>query len=164
MVLNVIGFNLIWFGLVYWGNMFIPLAVLALTLHLRFLSTNKNEVKLIFAITIIGIIVDSLLKLTGVFMFYESVQIPFWLITLWACFAATICHSLSFLNSSKTRQLLIGGALSPLSYIAGEKLDAVEFGQSMLDTYMILAVIWAVLFLLFFKLKSFLVDAEVKHA
>ena len=164
MLINLIGFNVSWFGLVYWGNNFIPFAFILLLAHLFFQSKNYKELLLILLVSVIGIGVDSLLQQLNIFIFIEKAHIPFWLMMLWASFAATICHSLQFLASSKVLQLVIGGLISPLSYIAGNKLSAVDFGYSMLITYTLLALVWGTLFILFFYLKSKIITQEVNHA
>lgn len=163
MLINLIGFNLVWFGLVYWGNFFIPLSLLLLITHIFFIAQSSRELQLILVITFIGIFVDSLLVNFNVFSFANNGHMPFWLMVLWACFAATLCHSLRFLTNRIVLQLLVGGLLAPLSYIAGYKLQAVDFGQSIISTYLLLSAIWAVLFVLFFYLKDKLVNVEVRH-
>jgi len=162
-LINIIGFNFVWFGLVYWGNTFIPISLFILAAHLYFKAKGFGELKLIAAITVTGILVDSLLQYFTVFIFVDSSHIPFWLVMLWACFGATLCHSLRFLAGSKLLQLLVGGLLSPLSYIAGYKFKAVDFSLSLYTTYGILAAIWALLFVLFFFLQARLVKTEVNH-
>lgn len=157
MLINIIGFNAVWFGLVVWGNVFIPVALLLLGLHLYRISTFDNEPTLILFVTFIGCLVDSLLQVKGVFIFASSTHIPWWLIALWACFAATICHSLSFLSDAKWLQILVGGTMAPLSYVAGEKFNSVQFGESLIITCLVLSVIWAGLFLLFFHIKNNLI-------
>lgn len=160
---NLVGFNLAWFGLVYWGNNFIPLCLLLLVAHFIFIAKSQNEIPLILAITFIGISVDSVLVHFNVFIFVNGGHIPFWLMMLWACFATTISHSLRFLSTSKVLQFFVGGIFAPLSYIAGYKFQAVEFGQSMASTYLLLSVIWAGLFILFFYLKGKFIKAEVSY-
>lgn len=157
LIFNAVGFNLAWFGLVYWGNAFIPISLLLLLAHFYFNSQVKGELLLMVIITFFGILVDSLLQQFTFFIFAEHSHLPFWLITLWACFSATICHSLHFLAGSKVLQLLVGGLFAPLSYIAGQKMAAVEFGQSLLLTYVTLSLLWGLLFVLFFMLKNRLV-------
>jgi hypothetical protein len=154
MLFNLIGFNLSWFGLVLLGQVFIPFALFWLGLHLYFCKKPLAEFKLILSITIIGTLVDSTLLFLDVLQFNDRVVIPFWLITLWAVFAATIAHSLKFLANSKILQFTVGFIFPPLSYIGGASLSAVEFGYSLLVTYFILASIWGVLMLLFFLLKG----------
>ncbi|MEW6998077.1 DUF2878 domain-containing protein [Colwelliaceae bacterium BS250] len=164
MIINIIGFNISWFGLVYWGNSFIPIALVLLIAHILFLSIKPNEVLLILVITFIGIGVDSFLQYFNVLIFVDVNHIPFWLMCLWACFAATICHSLRLLESSKLMQVIVGAVFAPLSYIAGYKFGVVDFGYSLFFSYLILSLIWAVLFILFFYLMSRLVKVEVSYA
>jgi len=164
MLINLIGFNVSWFGLVYWGNNFIPVAFLLLLAHLFFQSKNYKELFLILVVSIIGISVDSLLQQLTFFIFFEPSHIPFWLMMLWASFAATICHSLNFLASSKMLQLVVGGLISPLSYIAGYKFMVVDFGYSMFITYIFLALVWGGLFILFYCLKGKIMKGEVSYA
>jgi hypothetical protein len=160
---NLVGFNLVWFGLVYWGNSFIPFSLLLLSAHLYFIAKVRSELLLIVSITIIGVFIDSLLQYFTVFIFTNSSHIPFWLVVLWACFGTTICHSLRFLAGSKILQLLVGAIFAPLSYIAGYQFQVVDFGQSLITTYLLLSVIWGVLFVLFFVLQAKLVNVEVNH-
>jgi len=89
---------------------------------------------------------------------------PLWLITLWFCFASTICHSLKFLQKSKLFQVLVGGLLAPVSYLAGNEMNAVSFGLSVTNTFVILSVLWGVLMLIFFALKSQLIQEEARYA
>lgn len=162
-VFNLLGFDLAWFGLVYWGNTFIPISLLLLVAHFYFIAKVRGELLLIVVITVIGISVDSLLLKLGVFVFTNDSHIPYWLMMLWVCFSSTICHSLRFLAGSKILQLAVGALFAPLSYIAGHKFEVVEFGQSLTSTYLLLGLIWAVLFVLFFVLKDRLVKSEVSH-
>lgn len=163
MLFNLIGFNISWFGLVLLGKSFIPFVLFWIGLHLYFCKKPTAEFKLIISITIIGILVDSILLFSDVLLFDERLIIPLWLITLWAAFAATITHSLTFLAHSKILQCVIGFIFAPLSYIGGASLSAVEFGYSPLVTYFVLAFIWAGLMVLFFTIKEKFYFQEVCH-
>lgn len=163
MILNIIGFNVTWFGLVLWGNSFIPIALLFLIIHIFFISKVNNELLLIASITIVGILCDTFLQSFQLFTFENNHHIPFWLMTLWACFAATICHSLEVLSSSKLYQVVVGGLFAPLSYLAGYRLNVIDFSQSILVTYVVLSVVWAGLFLLFFYLKAKFTQEEGRY-
>ncbi|RBW47360.1 DUF2878 domain-containing protein [Psychromonas sp. B3M02] len=164
MIINMLGFNLAWFGLVYFGNIFIPVALVMLLHHFILQSKLTNEVRLVLLVTVIGASVDSFLHFIHFFDFPDSALIPFWLIVLWACFASTLCHSLSFLNKSKVSQVLVGGGFAPLSYLAGTNFNAVEFSYSWTVSYLTLAVIWGSLFLLFYYLKSIILNKEIQYA
>lgn len=163
--INVIGFDIAWFGLVYWGNFFIPVALLMLGLHFYFVSKTKaKEFYLICTVTAIGVAVDSVLQYSGVIVFPEGQMMPLWLITLWLCFASTLCHSLKFLQGSKCFQGLVGVVLAPVSYLAGSEMHAVSFGLTVTNTFIILSMVWGLLMILFFSLKSFLIHEDLPYA
>ncbi|WP_111978180.1 DUF2878 domain-containing protein [Algibacillus agarilyticus] len=155
MILNIIGFQICWFGLLYWENAFIPIAMVLVAFHLIFYAKKYSEWLLILSVTLLGILVDSALYYFEFYIFNnESRYIPIWLGVMWACFACTLCHSLSFLKSSKYLQVGIGGGLAPFSYIAASQFDAVTLGYELVIMYGVLAVIWSVLFLLFYYLSA----------
>ena len=161
MLINIIGFNLSWFGLVLLGNDFIPVTLCWLIYHVYQGQSSGNkqwrtEIVLISFVTATGILVDSVLTLSGIFQFPEHHIIPLWLVMLWASFAATIAHSLQFLAKSKRLQLLIGFVFPPLSYLAGASFLAVELPYGPNITYFVLAPIWSILMLLFFQSLSFI--------
>ncbi|GAA6170973.1 hypothetical protein NBRC116592_06430 [Colwellia sp. KU-HH00111] len=156
---NIIGFNITWFGLVYFGNNFIAVAIAFLLIHTLFFIQNPRELALLLSVSIIGIGVDTLLQHLAVFIFNQSAFIPLWLMVLWPCFATTLSHSLRFLGKSIWFQYLAGLA-APLSYIAGHQLGVVNFGYSITMTYCILAIIWCLLFMVFFQLQSALFNNE----
>ena len=101
MLINMMGFNVAWFGLIYLGNSFVPVALLMLLAHFKWLSKSKNEITLVLVVSLIGISVDSLFQLTNVFIFPNNHHIPVWLVFIWLGFATTISHSLSFLAAYK---------------------------------------------------------------
>jgi hypothetical protein len=163
MLINIIGFNLSWFGLVYWGNIFTPIALMYFASHLLNIANLKSETLLILIIVAIGISVDSFLHWYNFFIFPNSNHFPFWLMVLWLCFSTTISHSLRFLAASKSLQIVAGGIFAPLSYLAAVKLNAVELGQSVVQTYVVLSVIWALLFIVFFYFKSIFFRTKASH-
>lgn len=156
MYVNLVAFNLIWFGLVYWGNQFTLVAILALIIHLTFYCKGRHEWQLILFVSAIGILVDSILSLSGFYIFDSQYLIPFWLVLLWLCFSATLLHSLHFLSYSRILQALIGLFIAPLSYIAGQKMGAVQFSNSLLISYLVIGFIWACLLLCFYQIYGLL--------
>jgi hypothetical protein len=152
-IINLVGFNLTWLGLILFGNNFIPIALVILMLHLYY-QAEKNELKLIFIVVAIGVLLDSTLLYSGIFIFPSTQHIPLWLIVLWCCFAATIRHSLGFLSQSKILQLLAGGVVAPLSYLAGAKFSAVYLTSSLGISYLLLACIWGPLMVLIFLIND----------
>ena len=160
--MNIIGFNISWFGLVFLGNSFIPIAALFLCFHFYFEIKNKREFLYLLIVCSIGILLDSLLQYLNFFVFQEADHIPFWLMILWACFATTLCHSFKFIGSSLWLQFA-AGFVAPFSYFAGSKFSAVQFSNSLLFTYGVLTTLWILFFVVFFKLKSIYVDKENSH-
>jgi hypothetical protein len=159
-LINIISFNLAWIGLVYFGNSFIPIATLFLIIHFVFLSNDRNEIRFSVFVCFIGIAIDSSLKFYNIFIFQGSLYIPVWLVFLWVCFSTTLCHSLRFLEKSIWIQIA-AGLIAPFSYIAGNKLGAVDFGESTFIIYIILALIWSTLFVLFFYLKRLIINPDI---
>lgn len=164
LIINLVGFDIAWFGLIYWGNFFVPIAVLMLCLHFYFISLSKtSEFCFICIISFIGILTDLTLQFLGIFIFPSGELMPYWLITLWFCFASTICHSLKFLQNSALLQVLMGALIAPFSYLAASKLQAVSFGLPLVNTLVILSLIWGLLMVTFFSLKSCLIKEEIYY-
>lgn len=161
-IVNFIGFNLVWFGLVYWGDTFIPIAAAFFGGHIYYAwKSGSSEIKLIFTVAAIGIVVDSILQTTGVFIFPENSYLPFWLVALWLCFATTLSHSLKYLSKSRGLQGVVGMLFAPMSYLVGHKLNAVNFGMTVFETYALLSIIWGILMVVFFYIKTSLIKIEV---
>jgi hypothetical protein len=162
-LLNIIGFNISWFGLILFEERFIPIVLLWLGLHFYLCQQRVAECKLILLVTIIGIVTDSSLLFFGVFQFENQLVVPFWLMMIWVAFAATIAHSLHFLERSKILQLAVGFIFPPLSYIAGASLTVMTFGFELVTTYLILAIVWSILMVLFFHFKKVFYFQESNH-
>lgn len=153
-VLNALGFNACWLGLVVFGDRFIAIAIVWIALHLMMTANKRAELLFLLTVAALGITIDICLTLVQFFTFSApSLIIPNWLIALWFCFAATLNVSLSFLNNSLIRQLLVGGLIAPLSYLAGAKLGAVELNLGSTFSYLVLATVWALLMPLFYALQ-----------
>jgi hypothetical protein len=152
-IANLVGFNLIWLGLMLFENYFIPFALILLMLHLRY-QAEKNELRLIFLVATIGVLLDSALLSSGFFIFPNNQQIPLWLVTLWVCFAATIRHSLGFLASSTILQFVVGALFAPLSYLAATKFSVVSLTPSLGLSYLLLACLWGPLMVLIYFINA----------
>lgn len=147
MLLNAVLFNFAWIGLILLGNTFIPLVVAWLICHIYMSDNGRQEFEYMLIVGATGVSLDSALTLLGVFSFQQSILIiPFWLITLWFAFAATLQHSLQLFTKSKLAQRIAGAIMVPFSYFAGHRLGAVEFGYSAAITFLVLSVIWFYLF------------------
>lgn len=124
-----------------------------------------------FSCALSGVLIDSLLAMMGVYIFSDSGQflpVPLWLVMLWLVFAATVRHSLRYLQDKYWLAAALGAVGGPLSYLGGMKLGAVDFGYSLVAVLVILSLIWAclmpVIFLMNHCVEALLrqrVDAKV---
>ncbi len=88
-------------------------AILILML-LNLWHPNKDEAwKSLFGIVFTGILIDSILSLSGIFNFenqFAWFPIPLWLVLLWLAFAMTLPYGFAFISkfaSFRRRQLLV---------------------------------------------------------
>lgn len=139
---QLIVFQLLWFVAVLGKNDWVILGILILSLHF-ILSPQRRSDWRVIPIALLGISVDSLFTISGLFAF-ES--FPIWLGVLWIGFVLSLGHSLAWMRRLPYWMVaLIGAVTGTLSYIAGWKLQAVEFPQGYLLTSGVLAIAWAVM-------------------
>lgn len=147
-VANAVLFQLGWLACVLGGNsLWLLLALAALVIHLRWISSWAAEGRLILCVVIVGTAVDSVLRYLDVFRFADaSPLIPLWLMLLWALLATTLRHCLAW--SARPWWLASGlGALGgALSYYAGGRLAGVQFPYGDIPTLILIGLLWAVLF------------------
>lgn len=158
-MVNLILFNVMWLGLVLIGDFFIPIAIGWLVIHVYVQEQQSKEIFLLLSIAVVGVLVDSVLTQVAFFVFEEHILIPVWLVVLWFCFAATVNHSLSFLNRNKWFQAL-AGIFAPLSYMAGARFEKVELPYGWIYSYIALSAIWIVLMLLFYVIRNRIFEQE----
>lgn len=147
MWLHYLFFNLIWLALVILGDGAIPLAVIWLVVYLKQVQFSKADFLAVFIISGLGIAMDSLLTLATIFNFENSAFIPLWLATLWLCFVAMLLRIPLLIKQSVFLQIAISMVFPPLSYFVGAQLSAVNFGWPVLDTLLLLALIWSIFFI-----------------
>jgi hypothetical protein len=159
---NALAFNLLWLSCVVGQNPYMWLAAPLLFAYLWFLvSNNMISLSSLLVPAAIGIGVDIILTLAGVFKFQEAFFIiPVWLVVLWLGFAATLSQSLSIFGKKKWLAACAGAVSFPLNYGVGEKLGAVVFGETYLTSMIILAVLWAVLLPLCFYISEGVVQPK----
>ncbi|TNF98453.1 MAG: DUF2878 domain-containing protein [Gammaproteobacteria bacterium] len=101
--------------------------------HLWCATSVENEIKLIGAAVMIGVLWDSLLVWQG-WLTYPSGMVlpyaaPYWIVVMWALFATTLNVSLRWLKGRWIIAIVFGAIGGPLAYYAGQRLGAVEFIQ-----------------------------------
>ncbi|WJG09606.1 DUF2878 domain-containing protein [Aliiglaciecola sp. LCG003] len=146
MLINSILFNAAWLGCILLGNNFSYLVLLWAAVHLFYSASLKSELFLLSAVTVLGVIIDTVFMHLGVFQFDNAVNIiPFWLAMIWLAFAMTVNGYLKPMQEYKILQYLVGAIFPPLSYFAGMKFGVVSFGYSSEQTLLILSITWACL-------------------
>jgi len=139
-LLNFVAFQCCWFANVIGAASGFPwlgplVTVLWLAVHLASLRSASGagnvaaEMRVLLAAIAIGWTADSALALAGFISFPEVAQLggpsPVWMVALWACFAATFRHSLSWMRGRWLIAVVLGAVGGPLAYVGGEKLGAI---------------------------------------
>ena len=151
---NYIGLQVGWLACV-WGAAndmfwFGPLLVsLHLGIHLFWSDSRRREVIFISVVTLFGLMVDSLQKVTGLVEYNADFPTlpwlaPIWIIAMWSLFATSLNTSLKWLNRSYALAALLGIIFGPLNYRAGVALGAASFPLQDWITFGSLAVIWGI--------------------
>jgi len=150
-LLNFAAFQLGWFACVLgaangqpWVGL--PVVGLAIALHLLLAERPALEARLILVAMATGLVADSLLASSG-WLRYASpapaaALAPYWILAMWALFATTLNVSMKWLKGNPGLAALLGAACGPLSYMAGQRLGALEFVDFQAGT-LALAVTWA---------------------
>ena len=154
---NAIWFQSTWFSAVFGQNDLLPLTIALVVLHFLITENVVSEIRHAFLIGGIGIGVDSVLSICGVFNFNNDVLLPLWMCTLWIAFSTTITRSLSFLSYRPILAIILGALIVPLNYGVGERVGAVEFGLDTKYTFLTLSIIWAVLLPSLYRISSYMV-------
>lgn len=156
---NLILFNLMWLGLVLGRESLLFITVPFVIIYVcLLLGSGRIRVYMLLIPATIGITVDSVLTLAGIFSFANAgLLIPLWLIMLWLAFSTTLTQSLSFLSKNWLFAAIAGGIAFPFNYAVGERLGAVTFGESYLFTLFVIGIVWLVFlpFLFFITHEAF---------
>jgi hypothetical protein len=147
-IANAVLFQLGWLACVLGGNsLWLLLALAALVIHLRWISSWAAEGRLILCVVIVGTAVDSVLRYLDVFRFEDaSPLIPLWLMLLWALLATTLRHCLAWSTRPWWLASALGAVGGALSYYAGGRLAGVQFPYGEAATLIVIGLLWAGLF------------------
>lgn len=147
-IANAVLFQLGWLACVLGGNsLWLLLALAALVIHLRWISSWAAEGRLILSVVIVGTAVDSVLRYLDVFRFADaSPLIPLWLMLLWALLATTLRHCLAWSARPWWLASGLGAVGGALSYYAGGRLAGVQFPYGDIPTLILIGLLWAGLF------------------
>ena len=150
-IFNIIGFQTGWWACVLGtknGFPYLGPLVMLIFLFIHFARLKNRNKELFFAVLVgfIGTVVDTVLLQTKLIEYqgvYTDNIAPLWITAMWIGFAATINHSLAWLNNKWIMSFALGAIFGPLSYYTGIKFEALHFEISVL-TISILALLWGV--------------------
>jgi hypothetical protein len=148
--INALGFQMGWWACVAGVGLGLEIPALLfcsvlICAHLFFSPLRSTEIKLALTACLAGVVIDSALQYASVINFYGwalSPLSPFWLWMLWVLFALTLNASLAFLKQAPLiLSAMAGLVFGPLTYIAGAKLGAAFFDNT-LTHVAILGLTW----------------------
>jgi len=153
-IINVVLYQIGWFSCVIGavrgysvtGSL---LALLMMLIHLSLANSRKSELKLMFCVCLLGVMIDSIQQALGVFSFKIEpdwpLWLPLWVFVIWAQFATLFRYALYWLTGRYLLAAAFGLAGGPLAYWGGVRLGAAEFGGNLLYSLVTLALVWALL-------------------
>jgi hypothetical protein len=125
----------------------VALAIVLVTVHVLRVARPLDELKLMASMVLIGGIWESVLVLSGLLVYpYGTVfhgLAPYWILALWALFAAQFNVTYGWLKPRMKIAALLGAVAGPLSFRAGVALGAVQFAKPW-PAALALAAGWAV--------------------
>jgi hypothetical protein len=151
-IINIVAFQLSWWGcilgadkgLTYLGPV---MMIIFLIVHYFLFVTDIRELYLVAIFGVIGTFIDSLMFLSGSFIYSGSYTpdifvAPLWITAMWAGFSATVNHSMSWLKGKWLLMVVAGIVFGPVAYFTGEKFGAIEFHLSSLSSAIVIAIVW----------------------
>ena len=165
-IINVIGFYICWWSCIlgpskemsYLGPI---VTLIFLFVHFYLFVSDIKEFYLILIIGVIGTVVDSLLFLSGFFVYAGSYidglsVAPLWITAMWVAFAATVNHSMSLFKGRWVLMVLSGVVFGPAAYYTGQKFEAINFQLSIFESVIILGIVWGIAMPLLFIINNYL--------
>ncbi|WP_290704346.1 DUF2878 domain-containing protein [Amphritea sp.] len=143
---NLGGGQLCWWCAILLADSSLMILAALIILHLLFHRHPAHETAVLLSCGLTGFAVDLLLTATGVFRFGISAFPPLWLLFLWFCFSATLRQSMTYFHGRWVLAAICGGIFGSLTYIAAGNFGAVVFGLPLLQTFLLLMLVWMVLF------------------
>ena len=150
-LLNFVAFQIGWFACVLSAANGLPLlglvvVSLVVVLHVQFSEWRSHELILVCLAVVMGLVFDSLLVISGWLQYPSGVLLPgiapYWILAMWALFATTLNVSMSWMKGKAFLASVLGAVFGPLSYMAGQRLGAIEF-VNFQSAIIALAIIWA---------------------
>lgn len=143
LIINIAAFNGLWLLLVTQRSPIATGIALAwIALHFA-LFARPGEPRRVASVMLAGVIIDGALTKAGVYVFSPVVPwLPAWLFMLWAAFATTLEHSLSWSLKVPAIAAVLGAVAGPFSYFMGAQLGAVALPMGLWLTLPIIGCVW----------------------
>ena len=110
-------------------------------------------------VAMVGISVDVMLTLAGIFDFDSATIVPLWLIVLWWVFAAALYRSFAKIGQSMWLAAVLGGIAVPFNYLVGAGLGAVSLPLGEIQSVAVLVAIWIGLLPLLYRVSHRMASA-----
>lgn len=145
-LVNLLIYNLVWLICILGGNGLAWLGLLLVGGHFLLSPYRRQDALLATTVLGAGLLVDGVLNGIGFFSLGSSqFPIPLWLATIWLALATLPNHSLEWMKRRPLLSVLFGALGGPLAYWGGARLGAATFNWPLLDSLVVLAVVWALL-------------------
>jgi hypothetical protein len=145
-ILSLVSFKLTWICLVVFRYEGILPALLLVLATVYFLPYTLRQLMACVLVAGMGIVIDTLLIVTGVFQF-GSDFIPGWLVLLWFSFSLALHFGFSLLADFRFYlQVLLGSVAGIVSYFSGMAIGSIKFVYSLPITAVVLMLVWALFF------------------
>ena len=160
------GYQLTWFMCVFgelFYNSFLPGLIFGLAfLIICFLYSpnKKNFILIVFLISILGYLFDTILVFFQIYNFDTSLYfgfLPIWMLVLWPSFATLFDEVFIFLPKYKLIAVLLSSILGPLAYVSGNSLGLIYINQMFLF-FTLMIIFWAALMMFY---VNFLVNIKI---
>ena len=146
LIINICVYQIVWMLCVFFGNRGALLTLPLFICHLFLMPHRREDMWMMAALLTIGLIVDGALHMSGFITFTETgIPIPLWLMVIWLALALLPNHSLKWMKDRLALSSCFGALGGPLAYWAGAKAGAADFGQPLLPSLLLLALIWAII-------------------
>jgi len=151
------GYQLTWLMCVFgelWYNSFIPgliCGLFFLTICFLISKNRKKTTQIVFLISLIGYLFDTILVFFEIYNFQVSLYIgvlPIWMLVLWPSFAILFDEILIFLSKYKIIAVVSISVLGPLTYFAGSPLGLININNLFLF-FILMIVFWAILMIFY---------------
>lgn len=152
-IINIVGFNAVWFASVLGAAHGLPWAGAAglLVFAAWQLAASHDRRYDIAALVIMGaggLVLDSLHLWAGTMTYMApwpwANAAPAWLVVMWLNLALTLNHSLGWLRGRYALSAAMGAVAGPLAYLAGARLGAVSIELELIPAAAVLGLTWAV--------------------